>query len=1258
MPETALVVPIRLDGFLAASPVPCTGPLADFRSLPYVARDDGGRYDRNGDTPWLGSSVTRRPGFGQDDVLGAGTHLHWALPDALMVSRAVPGRDGHRLPPAPDRWLVTRWRDDACERRWLVESDFLWPHDHDFAASALSWDPGHRHPTDLVSYLLPPDLWDESAHAPPWRYVGRALDLDAGDRPDDSAVHLGSLTGTGYGELHFSAHYPSCRSVFGFCDTETTEPAADLRYEVTGFHSNDDHDPLAGAPTAPEAALRLAERYRWSAESPGALPNRTLYAGRISTAACSSPAPPPNEVTVALGDSPRQSVATAVARATCPDDEGRRGRLESLLEQVLADGDPPTGPDADVRTRDRAHRARFEPVVGEPIWDVRTEPVEAPDGAPPGVESLTEAKPPTLSDDVAQALHHLNGAQRELDRARAELRGLRQELHGDWHRLQTVAHPPADLAQEWRDAVGNDPDIIRAWIHDQRILPIARARARAESLRHVRDDRLAEIEALVATQDAATSEHRWRVGPTPGPRYYCPAPPAVSVVGLPATPRHHHDASDGTVSCGVVAIDDAPRDVVTSGAEAVDRLARTVGRTRDAALAGEHPLVRPVAWHPLFLEWQAETATPSTGHAVHHEAEAFAPDLIEGSYRFDDDSVEITAAEDYAVELLHSTTTRGRGVLGRGVAHVLLERLADHLSTAGSHEVPAAAPEEEVVVDDPGDDLALAAQALEFLRAEGAVLTQALAGYDDSLLMRRADVLLPIDDPIGFADEREFATTIVAPALADHHGLDPDPAADFLPIRTGSLGLTELQVVDTWGRAHELPLGDVRVPDRLRGADGRRPLRLAPRLAQESRLSLRWLDAVTDELEITAHPSSSPVCGWLVPDLLDGSIDVRGADGRTRGVISAEGRWRLPPGGAAGILDPVELDNPRLRAVVRWLLDRTPGELAQVVEVFGSGLASIDPDTGDAPTPRALLVARPICVVRIRLDIELRDPPATEQSVVGFARSVSDWFRQDEPAGSPRTRGFEQVRFPIRLGEHRRLGDGVVGFWVEQPDGRLGPTLRMPQSRDDLDPDDHIALWRPDRDHNLWHTLADPPITATVLMDPRGSIHASCGIVPAKAISIPHSQYDAAVRAIGTSFLAAPVLGPSSHVEARVPELPGWAWTWLETDGHRWRRFGAERSIDRSDFEAAFPDRPGLWWSLLDAGWLLAHPEDPDRASIAAPEVRPELPSELVPLRAAVDAAFTSMGRSLAPPPTDARFASRLTLREGWLHLERKDPTR
>ncbi|CCI29143.1 hypothetical protein MICAH_5520001 [Microcystis aeruginosa PCC 9809] len=215
-------------------------------------------------------------------------------------------------------------------------------------------------------------------------------------------------------------------------------------------------------------------------------------------------------------------------------------------------------------------------------------------------------------------------------------------------------------------------------------------------------------------------------------------------------------------------------------------------------------------------------------------------------------------------------------------------------------------------------------------------------------------------------------------------------------------------------------------------------------------------------------------------------------------------------------------------------------------------------------------MGRPIAVVRASLNLELEGLPAINQ----------DWgvFWQDLRRNFRETDSFEKVKFPIRLGEYKQLNDGLLGYWLEGDNGSIKDVFYAPQS--DLEGINHPAI-KFHNGNNPWHidlNLKDSPTLLTMLIDPRGKVHATTGILPTKSIDIPPDQYQQALEKIEITFLSAPILTDSGKINLALPDEVGYQWSWLEKEKEQW---STADKIGQTNVNAIFSGK-----QEIREGWL------------------------------------------------------------------------
>lgn len=476
------------------------------------------------------------------------------------------------------------------------------------------------------------------------------------------------------------------------------------------------------------------------------------------------------------------------------------------------------------------------------------------------------------------------------------------------------------------------------------------------------------------------------------------------------------------------------------------------------------------------------------------------------------------------------------------------------------------------------------------------VLAQSLGGFNEALLMHKQTLQLPIDDPLGFEDYQLF-TNEVREVIKGSNRVAPQPHNDFNPIRTGILTILQLRLVDTFGRIQILKPKDdqIIIADTL--TDPARPndISLPPRLVQPACINFRWLSADDDfiptekqsqvEPEMNSHPATTVICGWLLPNNLDSSLMVYDAEGMALGSINQDVQWIPTPGRIPTAV--WQISNQHLHKLINYIIQQIqqrPDFLEDFLTTVDNALDNIDPENAAQHQAIALLMGRPIAVVRAKLNLELQGLPAFDQGWNIFRQEVELEAQRtdDESEGNieRETQNFTQVNFPIRIGEYRQLNDGLVGYFIEEKSGYKDNTFYALQGHikdggEQNNPRNNIIT---NDDLNILQSIASPAQTLTMLVDPRGSIHATSGILPTKSIHIPPEQFVDALRKIEITFLTAPILSDRDSINLPLPQAPGYTWSWLAKENGVWDTI---TKIGAVNDQATFTTQ-----QQIEEGWL------------------------------------------------------------------------
>lgn len=1135
-----------------------------------------------------------------------GVHLHWALPAGL--ARGVSGESGITYPAAPNRWLVIRraWPRDGGPgstpfvRAWVVESDFL----GDVAAD----------PSQAGSAPWPEiDLADTSRTRV--RYLGRTLPAD-GWTEVRRARRLPILTAIGPGDPLFAASYPRCRNVFGLWDRLDDVPAGPCRlsYGVVGWYATAGGDPLAD-----ETAAELYAALGGPALADGARrPKRTVvHASLVGVpwGDVGSPRVPDVAPAVGVGNSSAEAVAALLAAAgRAEPDDGLAYLWEAIqlrLTETLGEQD------GAIVVEQEGHAHAFEAIPGGSVWAVR-----------PSRPSDAEASLPSLPSALAAPLNSLDRQQAALDRLEDELVDLRRAADALWvaasERLPGGGPSLGAAFGERVEAFLLGP--VRDRI-DGHVELVGQARAARDTLCQAVEAALGALGAWPDGSPFYTIERR------PAARYWRPADPVVAL-SLPQRRVHKHGIELGATETaysrlsseivsgiqlggelrfeaaqlpeawlaalptrivaearalqleGLLLDPDAAASLWGSAVRLEDALAQAQSLAPSGARLPA-AMVRPSVeaggawqppWNPLVVEWEGTWRRSWENTTLGNIAGPDTPWRLGGvDYRWSGGGGDGLDA--------HRSTLAGSALVSGRSGSVLGERLRDFLEgipegTAGREE--------------------LAAQVESLGRAH--LLTCSFGGLHDQLLLRRLGLRLPVLHPDRLPGRTApsgaaAVESAVRRLVGDETRFTVDDDLPFEPFRAGHLELERLWILDAFGRVQPLGLQaepvarapSVRPPETAGALT--HEIQLPPRFCQPARLQLRWCDArLPRQLHpSTAVPDTSPIAGWLLPDVVASGVHVYDRAGRlalTLRLGEGEVEVEAPPGHDAPA-GPIELRNPHLGQIVGWVLDlkQAPEEqrarLQALLALMDRALAGIDPPGGPKDPYAALIAGRPVAVVRASVRLELQGLPAADLRVAAMLPPLGASGPHELSIG-----GVLGQTIEVRIGDPRRLGDGVIAYFA----GEDSRTLQVARSR----PADAVsAAIAFDATLSL-HAGEEGPTALTLLLDPRGQVHAASGVLPTKTIALPREMVDPVVRGLEPVFPLGPALS-----EAHTPRLP------LPTDGHwTWIHRGPDGAWEEDQEAAPEDDRAHFRTGRIHAveGWLRWHRHAPPQPGDPAVE--------------------------------------------------------
>lgn len=605
---------------------------------------------------------------------------------------------------------------------------------------------------------------------------------------------------------------------------------------------------------------------------------------------------------------------------------------------------------------------------------------------------------------------------------------MQKQLFADWYKYMLCAYPPDDTRDNYPDV-----DEARHFIEKNDLLPIKRQQAKLKALDFQCGQFMSELSKAVGDFRQRTNKP-YAIQSRPAPRYWRPNDPALLIIDetVEPTKRHGQDGRlhpDELLECQTLTV--ANTAIEKNFPAIQNEISKYQPGPKQERIGFDAWTEQP--WNPFSLEWSVELFPRQEQNNLDPENRDYHSDFITTNYQLEEGAVDLTLRPGQEEYEKAASIYSGGSLLTPHAKLQLQKQIKDYLKRQ-----PLQNPPEK---DPVGDALR---KVSEKLNASGFhAMAQTLNGFNEVLLMSKQTLQLPIADPLGFDDARPF-TEAVRKAVGNQSRSAPQPLNDFNPIRAGVLKILDLRLVDTFGRTQTLAIKDERViaTEALSAPGAPHLISLPPRLVQPTRLNFRWLSAdrgdvtTADEPEMNAHPATTPVCGWLIPNNLDNSLMVYDNAGQPLGSINSQCEWESAPG--VSQIKVEQIGNPHLKTLVDHLIRQNKqgqGYFDHVLTALEGALENIAPESFAQHEALALLMGRPIAVVRATLDLELRGRPAINQDWNVFRLDLERDLQMEAGADARpalrHTDEFTKVRFPIRLGDERQLNDGLIGYWKE-----------------------------------------------------------------------------------------------------------------------------------------------------------------------------------------------------------------------------------
>ncbi|MBV1921068.1 MAG: hypothetical protein KUG73_10325, partial [Pseudomonadales bacterium] len=565
-------------------------------------------------------------------------------------------------------------------------------------------------------------------------------------------------------------------------------------------------------------------------------------------------------------------------------------------------------------------------------------------------------------------------------------------------------------------------------------------------------------------------------------------------------------------------------------------------------------------WMPLHMDWQVEWIPNADFRA---------------GWSLDEHDYNTNAENDtQAKNTTDGIVYQGSTLLTPTVTRSMADRLTKFIEEEDQAEDDAAT---DIANDDQERVLGELREAINNLD----VLSGNVSGFHDYLLAQVDDYQF---SPL--LDNQNNAINEKGLDQLEQEKRSIDELPKF-PVRAGHFRIKKLRIVDTFGQFVDVKEQQLNNPIKAEDVESSPStpdvMRLPPRIVQPSRLMFRMIQAENDQRDATKEVS--PICGWLLPDHLDEALEFYDPLGNNLGqvqrrrpnsgdIISTSVEWQGVPGNPGSFGAPPNVGNSHLQGVVNGLLAagehdaqralQTNAEeattnnskdtaLGAMLRMIDSTLWTVDPLGREGNEHLSILVGRPLAVVRASLRLETMNL---------------------ETQGD-----LNSTAFDVRLGELTRLGDGLVGYFINDDYNQFYPIHEEIANQTRPSRPHHGYLGAIQTTHDYYSSfaskaepvkhpyinesplvkvrpvapgMADPAsksVMLTLIVDPRGGVHATSGILPRKKIELLREHVATALENMSITFRIGPILSNPETIRMPLPSEIQGNWSWVRKTG-------------------------------------------------------------------------------------------------------------
>lgn len=1096
-----LFVPVRMEAFMAGKH---TAPVADMEY----------NFEQMEVLP-VGSSICNSL-FTKRGIL-PGIHLHWIMPDALLQGEEKEGEV--IFPPLPDRFVLHRlWQEEGQVKRrsFLVKSNFC-------SNTANKTCQGINKQT--IPVLKKQDgIWEGGGkNGEKYGFLGSVIDLDSPVSED--GFLLDEITAVGMGDPLFSAFYERSKTVFGFYDSCEDIERGTLTYCLCGYYDRKEQDPLQDTKWA-------GQFQNWEGYD---FPCRMILHGCIRTLewegadAVYDSAVPQGNLDIYIGNNSKEAMAAYMGENLAGSPESER-LLHAMMGGALESMDSGS-PDGLLELEENLHEQQFGVVEAGSVWSIRSI-MDTSDYLSKKREKVCET----------ELLQKLNSRQLEYQKQFQENEDMKKKGYGLWCRY-LYQFTPSPFDGPRREITLTAAEDLLTGIEEKEATLTA-----AEDLLAEIEEKEAEVNRLAAEVSAIKEDLERRLEGSgyklaeEKQRFYEPLAPALLIPGAGRKKRQGFQTdAEGKLLCRQRTVSSLRAgqdeeaveitgedlmawrcpDYIPAAKEAEAVLYETLLVSQDfhPALAraygsrlgkeydeeekekleeqiegwkGEEDRwngILPAApactvyqppWYPILMQWRA-ALTPLAGNEMEERSILNCYELAELDYVT---KKETAPAAVKPIEYIGSTLLTPQAPLQ---AKHQLKRLLEGSNTYRSSK---------------------ALQRLADQMEEYDILSQRMDGMMEKRLLQEKTVAVPVCRFRQTPDEllrrmgRFFKQQDTIPAKYGR-------MEEFQPIQEGVLELKELWIVDSFGQVKEVKADaeHIHISEVLAMKEKGKAL-LRPRLPKPCRLECEWL------LREGRRQSAE---GYLLPDFPDKTLRFYDGGGLYLGTLAASAREVVWTREEAAVRKSGE--NPHMDGLRESLLGLPVPKFLEFLNQLEEGCRCRMPLDGEVISK--LCFGRILAVARIRMQVK-------EMGLRAMAQTA-------EAEGS---KGYEEVGFPIQIGDDRKVREGIFGFFAgSDPKTMYGSG--------------GLLFQECGGQVNL--SLKGGPVEMTLLFDPLGRGHLTSGFLPRTVLSLDYSCYQEQIGKMESHLNTAPVLVHEGMLDLPAPggesQRENWEFLWKDSCG-------------------------------------------------------------------------------------------------------------